>query len=553
MKRRTILILSSIGGVLIIAVITLYFIFYLQSKRAESITGLLQRADEEISRGYFFHAEQTIREAGKKANSSNTWLMVFKRVVPLCESVKDYSLLYDLSSKAVKDLPGNEEIRAFSVLSSLRTGRYEKAYSEAKKYLNSETYTNLKAEALLRMGVEPDPGESEAGDIYTAIRETLSSRNPEVFEEAAGKLKDPRLYLDASLLWILSGNPQRAYTVFFGNIPAGSYTEAGFFISYDAEEYDRALNLLETLERNKALSSEELLLLRADIHMLEKDYPKAENLYKNVIQASPDYSWIPYLNLAWIAEKRGDHTNEIENLMLSYEKFPDKKEVVLTLSWYLAQQNREENAEEKLQNFLKKYPDDVDAKILRLIIREGLYNEKRYLGSLWELFNLHPDNILLAQYFSWYLIGLGDLEGLKIVLKNFSNAVGDMEWVQFFYGLIYTLKGEYHRAEKCFKISLEQNFRWETSYNLGVLYLFAGDVDTALEYFQRADDYLAGNMHESNIMKKKSIVLTKIGKIMYAKGNSTAAKRHISYALDMDRENLEALFLLKQLEGDNKK
>lgn len=555
MKRNS----GGIGKILLIVFAVLliagggvfsYFRWFREKKEPVEISSLLLETDYALENGFYSEAADILEESKGYSGNSRNWLRILRRADSLSRGVEDYSILSAHAGHAVKDLPGNEELHAIYTYALLRENRYEDAYSHALKHLESKRYQSLIAEAALYL--DPDQYDSDelSDNEYRSLLGGDMSGDPMLFEELARRYQDDSLFAAGAVIWMLNGSVEQAVQNIV-EIDSSDYSLLKYFIYYDYGEFDTALAYLQELKNTSEFQYEEALLLEADLYMAQNKYDTAAGVYLKVIETAPESSWIPYLNLAWIHTRGMDYEAAADALIRGYDLFPGKKEVAAAFSIFLLQVTRINLAEDVLQKLETGLADHEE--MLRVYHQaiQASKSPERYKTILWELFTMHPDNMKIAQYFAWYLIGLKDMDDLSLVIKKSEERFGKMEWIDFFNGMVQALQGKMSTSREYFLQALEKNDRWETAYNLALLSLQSGDSDKALDYFRRA---------ESKLMKDTAAYGTTIAQIrvkmawiLYVNDQFEAAKRQISYALELDGDNLEGQLLRKKLEAEIKR
>ncbi len=551
-KRRFLLIL-------IIAVILVGggvggYIFYnevLAPEKSINVDQTLLQIDDYLQTGYYSNAEDLLMQFRSFSGGVNSWLRILDRAYTLSENTNDYTILNTLSQIATENISGSEVLWYIRIVAELELKQYEQAYSHAVKYLTNENYPSLITEAsLYYTGKKP----VSAPDTYSGMLAGFSEKKVDTFIDAGRMTGDDTFMLLAAVLAMHYGERDRSLSL-IRETAVGISPLAHYFIAYDAGDLEYAEKLLPEIRNDETVDSNEWLMLAADLAMQKEQFSKAKNFYTEITESSPTESWIPYLNLAWIAENRmnGD---SLPYLLEAYNRFPDKKSVILPLAWYFTEQENSEAALERIARYRSDHPEDPDIELLYMTLSSTVNNPAKYKAALWQLYNRYPENINIAQYLSWYLLGLEDFEELTTLLDQFERNMGEMEWATFFRAAVHTLNGAYESAEASFKESLTFVPRWETRYNLGLIYLKQGFIDDALNQFKQAEDLLTRALREQDPLgpdKKEANLYIKIALSHYLNGDYSMAKRQLNYGLEIDPHNLEGRLLLKKLEAAEKR
>jgi tetratricopeptide (TPR) repeat protein len=514
------------------------------------INAILTETDRYLGEGSYRNAEDSLMRVRGEGFSSSTWMSLLDRGVRVSEGLGDYTLLLDLSERAVEDLPGNEELWAVHIYALIRRGYYEKGFSSASEHLESEEYRTLLYEAALNMNPDRvDPGVFE-GSPLAPLAEDAESIDPEPFETLAESLDDPRLYAASAVLWMMSGRSDRAMETAERLERYREYDLLRLYIAFDGGDFETALELLTRLNETGRIQAYEAIMLEADILMNLGHSDRAAAAYRNLIETQPEASWIPYLNLSWLAEVRGNEEEALSHLFDAYEHFPGKKQVILPYALFLLQQERTDEAADQLEGLLERNPEDEELTLLVHYIRSADTNPQQFRSVLWELYNANSGNEKIAQFFAWYLLGFNALGDARLVLDRFEAKYGAVEWTYFYRGIISSLKGDLENAREELETAFELRRRWETQYNLALVAMKRGNIGDALERFRSADTLLAGSPEAENRKEELAEIRVKISWILYLDGEYEAAARELRYALDLDPRNLEGQLLSKQLEAE---
>lgn len=541
-----------------------YFAFR-KAKTVSYLTAVLARVDSQIENGLFLEAGQEIDRIGPLSASAAQWLSLLRRSYAVSTGLGDFSLFKKIAQKAIKNIPGNEDLWACAVYADIRKpDKPEKTVSNALKHLKSQEYDSLRAEVLYKWRPEML---ADSGIQDNRTNEILSfdgDPSPESVESVILSMGAESIYPFVPVVWLMRGKPDRAYS-FMKEYPSAIPDSLRFFTAFDSAHLAEAMVLIDDVPDTE-LGKEEKELLRADILMSMGKYDTAQKLYQGMVLADENnpeaeqnpHLWIPYLNLSWLASKLGEEGG-FSYLLRAYDIFPDKKEVILPLGWYLVQQRDYSDAQQKIEQFMAKNPRDPDINLLYLILPSSLSNPVRYKASLWELYNRYPDHRKIVQYFLWYLLGIKDMKSLRLVLAKSREIFGDAEWIDFYDGLIFALYPKIGNsgivpddAKKAFIAAAEKTARWETYYNLGVLALKQGGMVQAQDYLQEARNVIAkvgteypGYGNDKQLAK----ILVKLAGIQMQVDKHDDARKNINAALGIEPNNLEGLLLLKKLEG----
>lgn len=528
-----------------------YFRWFKNGSKGPDLETILSVVDEDISKGYYTKAADTLSACKSFSGNSSAWLRIISRGEAISRALHDYSYLSACADAAVKDLPGNEELWALRVYGLLREQKYTQAFSLGHKHLADKRYQSLIAEAALHLGPEEIDSKKVEGNEYWRMFMTEGGGAPETYEDYARATQDDRIFAAAAIAWMIEGNTERAVEN-CTQIQGDEYIQLLIFIYYDAGKYEDAYRLLKSSRGTGRIGDIEGKFLEADLLMAMEKYADAENVYERIVRDAPAESWIPYLNIVWIKTKNGEIQEAADYIFRALEIFPKNEEVELALSLFLIQFGRSGRVQELIERMSEKLKEDSDIGP-RLERSLGLsQSPEQYKAVLWQLFNRSERNIKIAQFFAWYLLGLHDYKNLELVLEKSERKFGEMEWINFFYGSMYAVRGETERAEENFEKAAEKLARLETFYNLALLSLQYGDNGKAVEYFGMAEQKIR---KQDEIKEPKALAQIKVktAQIHIADERYDAAKRAVLEALDYDPDNLEAQLIKKKLEAGIKR
>jgi tetratricopeptide (TPR) repeat protein len=263
---------------------------------------------------------------------------------------------------------------------------------------------------------------------------------------------------------------------------------------------------------------------------------------------------MPYVNLAWLAsDAKSSRVSlaQAEKLLVKASTiFPGQREVVLSLATLQQRTGELQSADTLLSAFLKSNPWDLDANLLHMQISGASQNPERLRSRLWELFyrSQGSGRDKIGRYLAWYLLGLDDYSGLKLLFAQMKNQTGS-EWIPFFRGIYEAIVGNYPSSLAELKRANAITKRWQTYYNLGLIDLRNGDPSAAESDLQQADSSLTNDDETLLKSPQRAQIHVALAVALSSLNNTEAAKREALYAQDMDKNNLEASLLLKKLDS----
>ena len=89
-----------------------YFRWFRNGSKDLDLETIFIVVDEDISKGYYSEAADTLSACKKFSGNSTVWFRILRRAEAISRALRDYSYLSECAEAAVKDLPGNEELWA---------------------------------------------------------------------------------------------------------------------------------------------------------------------------------------------------------------------------------------------------------------------------------------------------------------------------------------------------------------------------------------------------------------------------------------------------------
>ena len=542
---------AAAGLAVVIVAVVLVIRFHNAAVSRQSVEELLTKADSQLSNGFYRAAQPYLERAMTVADTRDSWLSIAKRAVEMANATGNWALVLQVADRGTQNLPGFQELWAIKVIAQSRGGDPSGAEATARQHLTDQRFQSFGTEAVLRAHPDLNMTGKSISQGDRQIIDTLTSRDPNLFENPASEIDSPDLLFDAVLLYAWKGEMKQAYTLLVSR-KADASPEAGMLISYDAGQYDSVQSYFDGIpEKDRTPSFE---LLNDDVLVLKQEYGKAAAAYLQFIDQHPDAFWMPYVDLAWLATDEKTPQIGIAQAMSHLEKaaglFPNQREVILSLATLERGAGQLGAADTLLTEFLKNNPWDLDANLLSMQISGASQNPERLRSRLWELFYRASgsDRGKVARYLAWYLLGLNDYSGLQLLFQQVKGETG-VEWIPFYQGIDYALEGKYAESIAEFNKAEVITDRWQTLYNLGVVELKAGDPTTAINDLQRADSALTSSNETLVKSPQRAQIHVALAEALSRQGNTEAAKREALYAQDMDKNNLSAALLLKKLDS----
>ncbi len=500
--------------------------------------------DGELALGALEQADQNILLAASVAAGRSEWLSLLKRAYILGTALNTYETLYITSKDALSEISGAEEIAALCAFSCLRTGKYEMAFQYAEEYLLSDKWNSIRSEAVLRRhalskGVfTPASGENP-------LLDAVFSEDPIALARAALLFNESRFALAAALRFAAEGEIDTATDTIIPYTP--EYPEVGFLLSYDAGRYKRAAEISFSTVLSESLRSDALDLIKGDIYLRLKDTGSALKLYKEIIAAAPDISWIPYVNSALILTEQGQFEKAAEMMATGKGFFPEQKQLLLSEILIFSGRD-EEIAVNLIEKYKGLYPADPEIAVITAGVFPSEANRIRLESALWNAFLQNQENTRTARYLAASLLASGDNEGLSMLLDVWERENGNTAWSLFLRGYQGLMNRFGAEASEAFERSYLLSPRWETAFNLGVIARRAGDYDRSIDHFRDSENLIPEKW--TMITQTRASIRAAIARVLYERGDFESSLREARYALDLDPGSNEASLLIDLLEQE---
>ena len=517
------------------------------------VDALLADTDYEISLGYYEKALEILEQALSRVRGEYSTLRILKRVYIISYDLNDFFILNKFAKTASGSIPGSADLARIYLYSAIRSQISEKALNMLKKQRGSLQY--LQAEAYFHGILNTLPGQDQDPELKK-ILSLVAQRDPYQLQRLGTELDDPRIHLDAALLWMEEGDPESAFALVNRHAENPLFREPSIYISYDAGHEEISLVHLQSL--NKSVDRADLLIVEADLNFLLDRKDDALRLYQNAIVSHPRYAWTPYLNVALIAEQNGDSQTAHHFKEKAYQLFPDVGEVVLSyarsLSVLVPLAANRQQAIDVVQNYLQQREEDYEAQALLLDLKNTAASPVVYQAALWKLYNQHPESRMLCEQLFLYLLEFNDLSGADSVLRHYQLATtrNQEPWLLDYRAILAAARKDYGAAIELLQDRLAREESWPARFNLGMLLATARQPEQAIEELIEAENVLASQarIEEDRQEYFRSRIRSRIGEQYLFLGDTAAARRECEYAIDLDISNFHAHRILRILEGE---
>ena len=517
-----------------------------RAKQSRNLGEILTEVDYALSLGYTLRAGDLLSVAADQAYGERNHLRILKRVYQIGKLTGDFESLEIYAGSALIKLSGSLAIKQAYAYAALRSARYSEALNAFEGTPKNVPLQYLWAEA----NVVNDQTIPDIDRLQQNLRQLISLLDEDrasVLERSAKTLGDDRILLDSALRWMAEEEPAQAFQLIDAGV-AATFPEPSAYIAYESGNLDQAARFIELLQPGE--EKPELILLYADILRFLNRPAEAREQYQRLIVKLPEYSWMPYLNLAWLLEQEGEADAGRTVREDAFTLFPEEEQVVLSLAESLWISGDKGSAQRLIDDFLDDDPTNLQAFLLRQKIVRG--ESPKLLGAaLWRFFNQYPDNKDLCDRLVIFLLNRSDLQSAIIALNQFDNASNPVQ-VAYLRGITAGLVQKYDASIQSFQESIAYRNGWRNRYNLSLVLQANRQYPEAIRTLLQAENLLS-NRSADEFMTEQSRVRSRLAEVYLAYGDESAARRESEYALELDSTNLRARIVRKKLDEDAKK
>lgn len=519
-----------------------------RQKAQSQVLYQLSTIDDQIAKGHYAQAERLLDDLKDFSYDFSLYKEIMKRVFRIAEVQNRYERFLSFAQSAAETYPNEEEAESLYIYALLKNHQADKAWEAVSlSFQNRRVLPSLFAEAALRSG---NGSQVKAVSLDAFSRAALSialSDDPNGYLYLKDRIDDPRLVKNYIISLALSGNLSGALDLFNEEIGIQN-PMLGSYLAYDAGDFEKAYSYAQMLDKNFFMeTNRDWYLFLADLCMETGVVNEASSLYADFVNNYPDYSFVPYFNLAWIYKGTPDAVKYMEQGVAA---FPDIAVLNLKLAQDYMALGQNEKARAVLKNFLQTDADNVDA-VLAYRFSDTAASPELFIGVLWNLYNKNKKvNEKIPQIFLWYLVGLSDSAEMDRLLSHCRRDYGERAWIDFYAGVSAVLKEDFNAAYDAFLACTQKAERssdsfpmgYQPFYNCALLSLYFGHPDQALKeadalrsYIDWEDDALSAAVH----------VL--YGRIYLMKDEREKAMRSFRLAHDLDPANIEVVSYLDYL------
>jgi len=536
-SRRLITAVLAVAG---IALLTGIIVFSVRWSEPSAVKQRLAEANEFIGQKQYKKATETLEGILSHNPNPRSLRECLRLHLAVAAKTGSYGTLLDASKKVIS-LAGDKHIYwRYRVLAESRSGLHQAAVAHAQQYLPVRAYKAVRTEVYLAAGIQPEP--DAIPDTFTDLAALLQSDAPADFMKAARRYLSPALSAEAAVVTARYNGTLEAFRLLDAETIRG-YPELALFLAYDAHEFDKALDILS--DGPPTVDDPALLILKADIYILNGLYRSAGEVYRRCISLYPAYESDVYHNLSRIET---DPKAALDILDKGLDYFPDSSDLILSKISLLLALGREGDAKDMLASYISEKPGDWYARFLWEYVNGESRVPDVHASRMW--LYLDSDSAFtgtIASYTAWFFGAGGRFDDLQMLLDRTKAEFGDAPWHATYQGIIYAMNGSYSNAADSFQEASKHERSPENLYNAAVAYSAEGDIDTSLSLLT---DALISAEQGMSTPGHTSAIGTELARILAQKGNRREALEQLRDAVKADPGNLKARQLEKNiLEG----
>ncbi len=531
---------AALISVLIFLSAAAYYVIFLKHEK-QPFPVILSGLEKELSNtAYDISDIGSLQSLDRRKLSPEELKQVSKRIYSYCMRTGNFALLESLIERYIDKYRDDNEIASLYLFSLIRNGKYNTALKFSNKSRDSSAVDSLKFEAYLLSGKDLSGEELPSGAESRVFFDAVNRKDETAYETLAENTGDYGFLIDAALLLLNSDRPSKAFSL-LKNIPP-SFKNRNVLLFRSAMESGNAgeaLKLLESYDLGFGIA--DMKLYRADIFNALKQYGRSKKDYVDFIDLYPDYSWIPYADLAWIGIREKDK-NLYSAVKRGIEYFHSDERFSSNLTDYQIFIGKKREAADYIESYCSDVPE---LKLVEYTLR-GSMEPAMAIARIQEILLRNPENSQVGRYYCWFLFESGNIPLLEDYIAERKSKGELRPWEKFFEALIYAVNGKLDEAEDLLTESYNASGYWEILFDLAKVYQHERDYLKSVEFFQKAENSI--DMADT---AKRSVVRAELAGVLYEAGRTARAVKEAEYALKLDKNNIQALLLLKKLESES--
>lgn len=514
---------------------------------------VLTEADTFLSAGRYDFASDALKKALLKASNGQSYFEILKRVLSIAQEEESYVELEYFAQKALEKHPRKKEFILLASYSALRNGNTKRALKLIPDNPSAQfDYTIL--EIALRSDEKLPEKRMKLDRRVQRLLSMESIHNPMTFEDTGKEMGEPRLLLNAGLLWMERGQMSKARQIVTDHLIESQYDEFAAYVLYDVGAFDRVYEIITESDSLPAqMNADELTRLTADTLTRLGQTNDSFQYYLQQIRHNPRDSWIPYYNVAQYYMNDDDLSTALSYLQEAYAIFQSEWIVRLELARYLIANGKPVEAALLLEEMRTEQPQDYRPQLYLLEMEKDSLTAEEYVARMWQLFNEHPDEMRLCRPIVNYQLGFGELSASLEALRHYERVGDPSPWLLNMRGIIHALDSHLDLERLKYAASMiDQSLALEVDvkvlFNRAVVSLTMRDLASAYRFFQSAETELKKDQRIDRLSLSR--IKSRFGEVLALQGKTDAATAVLRESLDLDPDNYRALLLLRQLESE---
>ncbi|MGL4982406.1 MAG: tetratricopeptide repeat protein [Treponemataceae bacterium] len=533
-----------------------------------SFSGRLNLVDAYITQFKMTDAVNLLKKLSKKASSAQEILSVYTR----CNQLGENKLAKQTLQHGYKAFPQSIELQAVYAQYLINQQSFDEAFSVAKN-LEGTHYGSLYSELLFRMYPNQD---------FFLAPSFLTN-----FIDAANTTKNSLYLQNAAVIKALNGNLQEAIQLHPHSLASDESPLFWAKLSYDTENYFQSLLDISASENPSA----EILLLKADILLRLGKVQDSLQTYISIYEQSPNYSPVPYLNIAFHAHLENNWDREYAFLYEAVEKFPLYLPALGAYAELALFLNQEEDNDilgkavrasglqtlrmkdfdmrprillsDPLARLMKAYEVTEDERLLVEIYKysnamKNISPSAIRQSEIWEELEKEPHNEYLLQYFVWVLMWQKEFESAGNMFFSYfydkygvntlsHDIINQMQsWEKEYFAYFYAQKvpsREYMNYEMPLtllkNVADSNNLSEIGLFNLAVIFESSDDYDAALAQYAQLSSMQTNAKLKSEAQYRMARIYTQLR-------DFKKADLSLNYSLELNPANNKARLFRKQ-------
>lgn len=529
-KKRLIFFLISLNAAVAAIIVILIFHY---TKTAHDFDSKLEAADSLIFRGLYPDGKRAVKKLIPHARKSADGLKLLKRAKNISAGEADNSFFIFTASEIYGKFRNDRSVRYCYFYSLMLGGRYDELekYKKDPLFLKNRELSEAAVAGAVLNGADPKAESPKEGMLKAFLEKGRFDDDRALSLEAYRFYGDVRFLINYMASQAFYGNIAEAYEVFDDNFSGSEnekINELGVFLALDAGEYEKALDILNK-KKDKELSDR---LVEGDLLIRTGKLEEAYALYKKIIAEDDDFSFVPYINSAWLGSELGQGGGE-EIMADGLEIFKEEKGFFRRYCLYLYQTGKENYAASLLERYLSENSDPEMEMIYLFITAPKAAEEKRY-SFLWDIVNSASADSRIYGYFASLLFKNSKFDELRQLLEK----TEDKEIVYLYSALMAVNRRDYEAAGSFMK-ELPVSSVWQYSFDMGLLKLLLRDYYEAALFFEDASEMAGEGKAEA---EEISNIYLWLGISYYFSGNIRGSSEMLDTALKYDSSNFQVLF-----------